>query len=72
MVAKSNPGVEVLPVYSFDPRFTTQKVDEYATQKCGVHRAKFTLEAVTCLRENLQKLGSNLLVTTQKPEHFLG
>lgn len=48
--AKHNPGTEVVPVYFFDPRFTTQKVDDYGILKCGKHRLKFTIEAVTNLR----------------------
>ncbi len=54
---------EVLPVYSFDPRFFSHKVEKYGTQKCGFIRARFIQESVLNLREKLQGLGSNLLVT---------
>ena len=32
---------EVLPVYSFDPRFMTDRAEKYQTQKCGLIRARF-------------------------------
>jgi len=62
---------EVLPVYSFDPRFMNFKVPKYDTLKCGAIRARFLREAVVNMREKLEDLGSNLLVTTEKPEDFL-
>lgn len=62
---------EVLPVYSFDPRFFSHKVEKYGTQKCGFNRARFIRESVINMREKLEGLGSHLLVTTDKPEDFL-
>ena len=52
-IAKSN-RVEILPVYVFDPRFTTKIVQKYSIQKCGPIRLQFTIEAVDCLRKNLK------------------
>lgn len=68
--AKHNQ-VEIVPVFVFDPRFFTQNVPEYGIQKCGPHRLKFTIEAVQNLRQNLRKIGSNLLVSDLKAELFL-
>ena len=62
---------EVLPVYSFDPRFINFKVPKYETLKCGPVRARFLHESVINMREKLEGLGSRLLVTTEKPEDFL-
>ncbi len=62
---------EVLPVFSFDPRFITNRVAKYDIQKCGAIRAKFLLETVANLRKNLESIGSHLLVTMEKPEDFL-
>jgi deoxyribodipyrimidine photo-lyase len=62
---------EILPVYSFDPRFMSHKVEKYGTQKCGLIRARFIRESVVNMREKLESLGSHLLVTTEKPEDFL-
>ncbi len=62
---------EVLPVYSFDPRFMNTKVDKFGTVKCGINRARFLIESVVNLRSKLESIGSNLLVTQEKPEDFL-
>ena len=62
---------EVLPVYSFDPRYMNFKVPKYDTIKCGAIRARFLRESVINMREKLEGLGSHLLVTTEKPEIFL-
>lgn len=62
---------EILPVYSFDPRYFSHKVDQYGTQKCGLIRARFIRETVLNLREKLEGLGGHLLVTQDKPEEFL-
>jgi deoxyribodipyrimidine photo-lyase len=42
------------------------------SRKTGISRAKFTIETVECLRKNLQKIGSNLLVAVKKPEDIIG
>jgi deoxyribodipyrimidine photo-lyase len=62
---------EVLPVYSFDPRYMNFKVPKYDTLKCGAIRARFLRESVINMRQKLESIGSNLLVTTEKPEVFL-
>ena len=62
---------EVLPVYCFDPRFLTRKVQKWNTQKCGLIRTRFLLETADNLRENLKGINSNLLVSTELPEDFL-
>jgi hypothetical protein len=62
---------EILPVYSFDPRFMNFKVPKYDTVKCGAVRARFIRESVINMREKLEAIGSKLLVTTEKPEDFL-
>ena len=70
--AKEAPNTEILPVYCFDPRFYSATVPRYDIKKCGPHRLKFTIEGVSCLRKNLQKIGSQLMVTNEKPEDFFG
>ena len=62
---------EVLPVYSFDPRFMNVKVPKYDTVICGAVRARFLRESVINMREKLEGIGSHLLVTTEKPEEFI-
>ena len=69
--ALSRKATEVLPVYTFDPRFFTAKVEQYGSLKCGLVRAMFILETVTNLRSRLESLGSRLLVTMEKPETFI-
>lgn len=60
---------EIIPVYCFDPR-QFGKVD-LGIQKTGPFRAKFLIEAVDNLRQNLIKAGANLIVRIGKPEELL-
>ena len=69
---KEVPQTEILPVYCFDPRFYSASVPRYDTLKCGSNRLKFTIEGVKCLRKNLEQIGSQLMVSNEKPEDFLG
>jgi deoxyribodipyrimidine photo-lyase len=62
---------EVVPVFCFDPRFYDRRVEKYQTKKCGIIRTRFNIEAVNSLRESLEKIDSNLLVSHAKPEDFL-
>lgn len=62
---------EIVPVYCFDPRFFTQRVEKYQTRKCGLIRTRFILESVENFRQRLEKVGSKLLVSMDKPEDFL-
>ena len=36
--AKHNGPLQVLPLYTFDPRFTTKKVSRYGITKCEAFR----------------------------------
>lgn len=56
----------VIPVYCFDNRqFSTTS---YGFPKTGSFRAQFLIESVTDLRQNLQQLGSDLIVRQGLPE----
>ncbi|MFN3927208.1 MAG: DASH family cryptochrome [Pseudanabaenaceae cyanobacterium] len=62
----SRSGQLVIPLYCFDPRqFGTTS---FGFPKTGTWRARFLLESVSDLRQNLQKLGSSLVVRTGLPE----
>ena len=59
----------VYPVYCFDPRqFSETALGE---PKTGSHRAKFLIESVTDLRQNLQKIGSDLIIRQGIPESVI-
>jgi deoxyribodipyrimidine photo-lyase len=61
----------LIPVFCFDPRlFGDNARSEFGSMKCGPRRAKFVIESVEDLRKSLEKRGSKLLVSTQKPETF--
>lgn len=64
-------NTQVLPVFCFDPRSYDDTVSKFGgTRKAGVHKTRFDIESVLCLRKNLQSIGSGLLVTREKPEVF--
>lgn len=51
---------EILPVFCFDPRIYDEKQSQtkWTTRRTGRARAKFMLETVACLRNNLKAIGS--------------
>ena len=57
---------EVIPVYVFDTR-QFQQLDRLGFPKTGTFRAKFLLESVQNLQDNLRKKGGNLVIRTGKP-----
>ena len=59
---------EVIPVYVFDERMFLGATRQYGFPKTGKYRAKFILESVSDLREQLRDLGSELHIRTGKPE----
>lgn len=63
---KSEEYDQVLPVYCFDPRF--YQLSPRGTLKTGAYRAKFLLEAVADLKARLRAIGSDLVVSVDKPE----
>jgi len=63
-------GEEVIPIYVFDER-VFKGLTKYGFPKTGKFRAKFIIESVQDLRENLRKIGSDLLVRIGKPEQVI-
>jgi deoxyribodipyrimidine photo-lyase len=59
----------VIPVYVFDK--TQFKTTSLGFKRTGVFRAKFILESVEDLRNNLKKIGSELVIRIGKPEEIL-
>lgn len=68
-LAAADPGVEVLPVYCFDPRRFERSA--WGSPKTGAHRARFLRECVADLQSNLRLIGSDLLVVVGKPEEVI-
>ncbi|NJB86570.1 deoxyribodipyrimidine photo-lyase [Lewinella marina] len=62
---------ELLPVYIFDPREWRGTLPLTGLPKIGPHRAKFILESVADLRQNLRARGAELVVRTGHPEDIL-
>ena len=61
----------LIPVFCFDPRiFGNEARGEFGSLKCGPKRAKFVIESVDDLRKSLEKRGSKLLVSNERPERF--
>ncbi|MGO4905892.1 DASH family cryptochrome [Flavobacterium sp. W20_MBD1_R3] len=56
----------VIAIYCFDPRHFEDT--EYGFKKTEKFRAKFLLESVAALKQNLKSLNISLLVYNQKPE----
>lgn len=59
----------VLPVYVFDPRWFGKTA--FGFLKTGPHRARFLLETLQNLKENLQSRGSDLIVREGKTGQIL-
>lgn len=59
----------IIPVYCFDPRqFQETKL---GFPKTGKYRAKFLIESVENLKQNLRAIGSDLLIRFGKPEDII-
>ena len=67
--ALKNTGAQVLPVYCFDVRHFGETSFGFA--KTGTFRAKFLIESVANLRENLRSLNSNLIIRIGHPKDVL-
>ncbi|MBD2310815.1 DASH family cryptochrome [Desertifilum sp. FACHB-1129] len=65
---QANPET-LIPVYCFDPRQWGETA--YGFPKTGAFRGQFLLESLADLRVSLQRLGSNLVLRTGKPETIL-
>eukprot|EP01025_Chloroclados_australasicus_P029737 TRINITY_DN2970_c0_g1_i1.p1 TRINITY_DN2970_c0_g1~~TRINITY_DN2970_c0_g1_i1.p1 ORF type:complete len:601 (-),score=68.60 TRINITY_DN2970_c0_g1_i1:171-1973(-) len=70
---KEGTASEVLPLYCFDPRYFDNNIIDRKTgkkgePKTGPYRAQFLLESVLDLKQNLRKVGSDLLIQIGKPE----
>ena len=62
-------GVQIFPIYCFDPKHFTKT--SFGFEKTGAFRAKFLIESVANLRENLRSLNSDLIVRFGKPESII-
>eukprot|EP00930_Biecheleria_cincta_P045532 TRINITY_DN31375_c0_g1_i1.p1 TRINITY_DN31375_c0_g1~~TRINITY_DN31375_c0_g1_i1.p1 ORF type:complete len:513 (+),score=99.31 TRINITY_DN31375_c0_g1_i1:44-1582(+) len=70
LLAAVTGASSLLPVYVFDRQeFNVSTLA--GARKSSARRARFLLESVGCLRRNLEKLGSGLVVLLGKPEEVL-
>ncbi|MFI2859133.1 DASH family cryptochrome [Paenibacillus sp. JSM ZJ436] len=69
LLSASASGLPVVGLYCLDPR--EYGVTGFGYPKTGAHRARFILESVAELRDNLNKLGIPLLVRLGKPEEVI-
>src|ERR1700743_2243515 len=60
---------KILPVYVFDPFYF--RPNSSGNSKTGSLRAKFMLEAVADLRNNLRKLGGELIIRMGNPAEII-
>ena len=60
---------QVIAIFCFDPR--SFEISEFGFRKTNRYRAKFLLETVSELKENLDKLNITLHVYHQKPEEVV-
>eukprot|EP00884_Botryococcus_braunii_P017556 jgi/Botrbrau1/4484/Bobra.0220s0018.1 len=65
-LAQQNQGVEVLPLYCFDPRQFL--LTPWGNPKTGSFRAQFLLESVLDLAHQLEGLGTRLIIRYGRPE----
>jgi deoxyribodipyrimidine photo-lyase len=61
---------EIIPVYVFDERVFGGKT-RFGFPKTNKFRARFILESIENLKENLQAIGSDLLVRVGRPEYII-
>lgn len=66
---KATKAGNIIPVYVFDERQFNKTALGF--KRTGAFRAKFLLESVEDLRNNLRKIGSDLIIRVGKPEEIL-
>nr|WP_286943872.1 DASH family cryptochrome [Allomuricauda sp.] len=69
VLAETYQGQNVLAVYFFDPR--NFDIGDFGFKKTEKYRARFLLESVATLKQNLASLNISLLVYHDKPEAVL-
>ena len=69
LLEATQKATQIIPVFCFDPRQYVETT--YKTQKTGVYRTQFLLDAVADLKLSIQQLGGDLLITSGKPEDIL-
>ncbi len=57
----------IIPVYIFDPRVFFSKT-KFGFPKVGKYRTQFIIESIIDLKQNLQRLGSDLYIRVGNPE----
>jgi deoxyribodipyrimidine photo-lyase len=70
LVSGQNLAQEIIPVFIFDERIFLGET-KFGFRHTGRYRAKFILESVIDLRNNLRAKGSDLYVRIGKPEDIL-
>ena len=65
----SQQAANVVPVFVFDPRWFIEL--DLGFRKTDALRTQFLIESVLNLRQNLQKIGSDLIVRVGKPEEII-
>jgi deoxyribodipyrimidine photo-lyase len=60
---------KIVPVYCFDPYYFQKNVS--GNSKTGSLRARFLIESVADLRQNLKSIGADLIVRTGNPAEIL-
>ncbi|MCC8410949.1 DASH family cryptochrome [Mucilaginibacter sp. UR6-1] len=60
---------KILPVYCFDPQYF--KIVETGKSTTGNFRARFLLQSIANLRDNLRKLGGELIIRTGNPAEII-
>lgn len=68
-VTKACSGEKVVAVYFFDPKYL--EIDVFGFKRTEKFRAKFLIESVTNLQQNLKKHNITLLVYHDSPEQVL-
>lgn len=69
LTSASHKFDHLLPIYIFDS--SEWEKDEYGNIKTNVYRTKFLIESVQILRDNLRKIGSDLIVKAGDPVQIL-
>ncbi|MBE9033173.1 DASH family cryptochrome [filamentous cyanobacterium LEGE 11480] len=65
-------GAEIIPLYCFDPRqWAKTTPTSFGMPKMGGFRGQFLLESIADLQQNLQVIGSDLLLRQGHPETVL-